>query len=154
MNDYELSVALLRGHALHARIAADSKELKRLADSIRDHALDRPTEHVPLEDEASEGTRWIYERRGMSVVVVCPKDKLKASIRPDSKGGQQILAAAGDAAGFLFDRQEILVPKDGFRLRLGQANLTAAQREKILRAASSDSSPQVRWEILPEGGAS
>ncbi len=149
MNDYEISVALLRGHALHARIARDTKELKGIADSIRDHALDHPGEHVPLEDETSEGTRWIYARDGKSVVVVCPKDKLKTSIRPESKGGQQILAAAADATGFLFDRQEVLVPKQDLRRRLEESGLSASARQKILRAATADTAPQVKWEVLP-----
>ncbi len=149
MSPHELEVALLRGHALHARIARDSAELKDISASIRDHALERPGEHVALEDPKSEGTRWIYARDGRAVIVVCPKDKLKGSIRPESKGGLKILAAAGTDLDYLFDRHEVLVPKTAFRSRLQEACLSASAQEKILRAATGDSEPQVKWEVRP-----
>lgn len=149
MNDYALSVALLRGHALHARIARDTKELKGIADAICAHALDRPKEHVPLEDEKSEGTRWIYARDGRAVVVVCPKDKLKGSVGSKSKDGIALEKTCGAQLSLLFDKVPSYVPKAKIRDLVAAADLSAAAKAKVIRLITGDSSPQVKWEIQP-----
>lgn len=148
MNDHELAVSLLRGHALHARISRDSKELKTIANAVLDHALERPVEHVPLEDEKSEGTRWIYARDGKRVVVICPKDKVKGSIGSKSKDGVALADACGDQLALLFDKVPSFVPKAKIRDLVKAADLPEKAKGRILKIITGDSDPQVRWEVL------
>ena len=142
------------GHRLRAQKLAIEAGLKEIEGCLKDLALAHPEQHIALKEEGSVGTQWVAEgERGHIARVICPQDKLKSSIRPESKHGQMILAAAGDSVGLLFDRQEVMVPRDRFRKRLDESGLSRPAAERILRASTGDSSPSIKWEIQPGAGA-
>jgi hypothetical protein len=138
------------GHRLRSQKLAIEAGLKEIEGNLKDLALAHPEQHEPLKDEGSQGTQWIaVGEEGHIARVVCPQDKLKASIRPESKEGQKILAAAGSDLDFLFDRQEVLVPRPDIRKRLGESGVSKSAQEKIIKSATGDSAPSIKWEVVP-----
>jgi hypothetical protein len=154
MNKLDLFVNLARAHRLHAIIRRAEAELKPIAEAFKAHALEHPGEHVALEDAKSEGTKWVFaDKRGRTVVVICPKDKLKGSIGSASKDGVRLAKACGDQLSNLFDLVPSYVPKAKIRDLVAAADLPEKAKGSVLKIITGDSEPAVKWEIrLPEGG--
>lgn len=85
-----------RGLAIIAQIELLQAEYKEIEAAIKSAALERPAEHVALEDPEREGRQFLAAGSDLVVPVVMTADSIMKSFQKGSPAHLKIAALAGD----------------------------------------------------------
>ena len=136
-----------RGFAIHQQLTVLNDEFKKIKERLKDEAVARPAEHLPLLEKGSEGAQWIALGDGCECRIVFPEAKVKADFDPSTSDFLTIRSLAGDHFKSLFRKVTLFRPveKKAFR---GQVNNLLAPNAagQLLELCSSASEPKAVWK--------
>jgi hypothetical protein len=139
-----------RGFTIYQQLTLLNDEFKKIKEWLKDEAIARPTEHLPLLEKDSEGTQWIALGVGCECRIVFPDAKIKADFDPCESDFLTIRSVAGDHFKSLFRKVTLYRPTERKTFR-GQVNklLTSKPAGQLLELCSSASEPKAIWKSRP-----
>jgi hypothetical protein len=144
-----------RGFAIYEQLTVLNEEFKKIKERLKQEAVARPTEHLPLLEKDSEGALWIVLGKGCECRIVFPDAKIKTDFDPSESDFLTIRSLAGDHFKSLFRKVTVYRPTERktFRCQVNKL-LSAPPAKQLLELCSTPSDPKALWKARPASKAS
>lgn len=144
-----------RGFAIYEQLTFLNEEFKKIKERLKQEAIARPAEHLPLLEKDSEGAQWIVLAKGCECRIVFPDAQITAVFDPYESEFLTIRSLAGDHFKSLFRKVTVYRPTDRKTFRCQVNKLLSAQPAKqLLELCSTPSEPKALWKARPASKAS
>jgi hypothetical protein len=139
-----------RGYTIHQQLSVLNEEFKKIKERLKEEAAARPTEHLPLLENDSDGMQWIVMGKGCECRIVFPDAKINSDFDPGESEFLNIRSLAGDHFKSLFRKVTLFRPMERKTFR-GQVTklLSPKAARQLIELCSSASEPKAVWKARP-----
>ena len=136
-----------RGFAIHQQLAVLNDEFKKIKTRLKEEAVARPGDHVPLLENDSDGKQWIAVGDGCECHIVFPEDKLNPEIDPLASDFLAIRSLAGAHFTSLFRKVTLYrhANRKTFRTQASRL-LSPKAASELIEFTSTPTEPKAVWK--------
>ena len=148
----QLTRLVERGYEILVELNLLDHQFKFIEKQLKEVAIERRAEHLPMPEQDGEGTQWVELGAGCQCRIVFPADTIRTEFDPQRPDFVPIRLLAGEHFKSLFRKVTLYQPADPktFRKQVNKL-LTPRDAARLLELSTSVAEPQTLWKLRHAG---